>query len=94
MPIIRLNDQTKTRVFLFILFVFNVLWFSSFKFHTFMGDDLSAWNNFKNYQHSFWHYVFLQTGGEKYRPVFNLLQYGQFCCRSRKLSVRFSTTLT
>jgi hypothetical protein len=59
-------------VFLFIL---NFLWFQKYHFHTFMGDDLSAYDYFRNYQGTVWHYSFAEVVANKYRPVYNLIQY-------------------
>ncbi|KRE75401.1 hypothetical protein ASL11_00750 [Paenibacillus sp. Soil750] len=71
----RIDRKIIVRIMFFILFVINVSWFSNYKFHSLMGDDLRALDAFNNYGSSFWRYVFLDFTFDRYRPVFSFVSY-------------------
>lgn len=72
------DAKIQIRCMLLILFVVNLVWFSIFKFHTIMGDDLNSWIMFKQSNLDFWNYTFSQNFNDKYRPVFNAVEFVLF----------------
>lgn len=69
------STLTVPTLLILIIFVLNFLWFNPFDFHVFIGDDLNAWNYFNITKDNPIHYIFQTTLANKYRPVFNTIQY-------------------
>ncbi|KEQ27948.1 glycosyltransferase family 39 protein [Paenibacillus tyrfis] len=76
-----------------LLFLVNFIWFNAFKFNTLMGDDLSAWDYFQNYHSSFLQYSFLEAVANKYRPVYNIIQYILFDIFGKEYKLFFFTNI-
>jgi 4-amino-4-deoxy-L-arabinose transferase-like glycosyltransferase len=60
-------------------FLLNFVWFIKLGsgFHVLMGDDLSSWSYY-NQEQSFWNSTILNHAADKYRPVWNIIQYALF----------------
>ena len=71
------NDKNISRILLAVLFIINVYWFNQFSFNTIMGDDLIRWNHFYS-KGSFLEKSLTFTTANKYRPVFDTVQFLQF----------------
>lgn len=72
------NNVRRNGLVLFVsslfLVILNILWFNKFEFNVLMGDDLNAWKIFSEIS-GFLNYSFGSVSFNKYRPVFNVVQY-------------------
>jgi len=76
--ILNVIKKNKTEILLlFLLFLLNFVWFFTLGGKTLMGDDLVNWFTFFQ-KKTFVDAIFLNIDFEKYRPVYNLLQYVTF----------------
>lgn len=75
MAVWRVKESTMKWILITVLFLVNFSWFSVFKFKTIMGDDLNSWLLYTSSHLDFWHYTFAQNFNDKYRPVFNAIEY-------------------
>lgn len=70
-------DENSTKILLAILFVINICWFYPLKFNTIMGDDLVRWSHFTGHG-SFVDKALLYAPSNKYRPIWDIVQFIQF----------------
>ncbi|QGQ98470.1 hypothetical protein EHS13_28110 [Paenibacillus psychroresistens] len=87
---LKVLKKYKNPLFLISLFIINFMWFFKMgsHFHVLMGDDLAAWNSFEQGT-SFLSKALLNTDGQKYRPVWNLIQYVLFKLFNSKYQLFF-----
>ncbi|WP_193726580.1 glycosyltransferase family 39 protein [Paenibacillus guangzhouensis] len=71
---LELKENIINKILLCSLFIINFFWYIKLGgYHTIMGDDLNSWDFFRG--KSFLEAVLLNDFADKYRPVFNLVQY-------------------
>ncbi|WP_218618657.1 hypothetical protein, partial [Paenibacillus sp. P3E] len=71
-----LRNRVKFFGIVIFLCALNFLWFRNIEFKSLMGDDLRSWNFFQG--KGFYDAVLMNFSGNKYRPVFNLVQFTLF----------------
>lgn len=75
-PGIEINGPAADAVIMFFLALLNFVWFSFIRYRALMGDDLYFLNHMENYRSFF--DAFTDAGGDKYRPVYYLINYFLF----------------